>query len=189
MKTKMKKLLCVLLAAVLCLGMSVPTMAASSKYKAAVKAYRKYESRYRGNGKIVDLDKNGIPELLYHNQTKGRNEIYTYNAKTKKMKLLVKVSYGGKAGSYPIKYSVKKHTVLMMQADTGGSNIYVYRIKGLKKTKLLKATYENGKFARFDPTSSRSFSLNGKKVSEAKYNQKLNSYMKYMKDLKIIYQY
>ena len=44
MKTKMKKLLCVLLAAVLCLGMSVPTMAASSKYKAAVKAYRKYEN-------------------------------------------------------------------------------------------------------------------------------------------------
>ena len=184
MKTKMKKMLCILLAAAMCIGMSVPVMAASSKYTAAVKAYNRHVNRYKGNGRIVDLDGNGIPELLYHNQDRGCNEIYTYNAKTKKMQCLTRLGYG-KAYAYPIKYSTKKHTVLMMQADTGGSRIYVYKIKGLKKTKLLKATYVNGKFARFDPAESRSFSLNGKKTSEANYNKKLNSYMKYMTELQV----
>ena len=36
LKKKAKQLCCILLAAILCIGMTVPVMAASSKYNAAV---------------------------------------------------------------------------------------------------------------------------------------------------------
>lgn len=98
---------------------------------------------------------------------------------------LVSCGYG-KAYSYPIKYSRSKHTVLVMQADTGGSRIYVYKLKGLKKTRLLKATYENRKSSR---DGQMAYWLNGKKTTKAKYDKKLNSYMKYMTDMKVRNQY
>ena len=42
MGKKIKRLCCVLLAVVMCMGMTVPAMAASSKYNAAVASYKRY---------------------------------------------------------------------------------------------------------------------------------------------------
>lgn len=64
LKKKAKQLCCILLTAILCIGMTLPVMAASSKYNAAVSSYKKYMKGKRGSYKIVDVDGNGIPELL-----------------------------------------------------------------------------------------------------------------------------
>ena len=69
LKKKAKQLCCILLAAMLCMGMTVPVMAASSKYNAAVSSYKKYMRGKRGSYKVVDVDGNGIPELLMHNSS------------------------------------------------------------------------------------------------------------------------
>ena len=75
LKKKAKQLCCILLAAILCMGMTVSVMAASSKYNAAVSSYKKYMRGKRGSYKIVDVDGNGIPELLMHNSSAGINEV------------------------------------------------------------------------------------------------------------------
>ena len=57
MKKKVKQLCCILLAVILCMGMTVPAMAASSRYyNAAVSSYKKYVKGKRGSYKIVDID-------------------------------------------------------------------------------------------------------------------------------------
>ena len=44
--------------------MPIPTVAASSKYKTAVASYRQLIWQSGGDYKIVDLDGNGVPELV-----------------------------------------------------------------------------------------------------------------------------
>ena len=84
MGKKIKRLSCVLLAIVMCMGMTVPVMAASSKYNAAVASYKRYMRGKCGSYLIVDIDGNGVPELLFHNTTGWYNEIRSYNTRTKK---------------------------------------------------------------------------------------------------------
>ena len=83
MLKKVKRVCCVLLAVVLCMGMTVPTMAASSKYKAAVASYKRYMRGKSGSYLITDIDGNGIPELIFH-ESYYRNELRTYNPKPEK---------------------------------------------------------------------------------------------------------
>lgn len=71
MGKKIKRLSCILLAIVMCMGMTVPAMAASSKYNAAVASYKRYMRGKCGSYLIVDIDGNGVPELLFHNTTAG----------------------------------------------------------------------------------------------------------------------
>ena len=121
MKKKVKQLCCILLAVILCMGMTVPAMAASSRYyNAAVSSYKKYVKGKRGSYKIVDIDGNGIPELLMHNSSAGINEIRTYNPKTRKNVRAASVGYG-KGYNFPIKYSRTCHTVMLCNANTGGT--------------------------------------------------------------------
>lgn len=84
LKKKAKQLCCILLTAILCIGMTLPVMAASSKYNAAVSSYKKYMKGKRGSYKIVDVDGNGIPELLMHNSSAGINEFGYLQSKNKK---------------------------------------------------------------------------------------------------------
>ena len=67
MRKKMKQICCILLSLIMCLGMSIPTMAASSKYKAAVASYRQLIWQSGGDYKIIDFDGNGVPELVVYN--------------------------------------------------------------------------------------------------------------------------
>lgn len=182
MKKKLKQLCVVMLAVMLSMGMSVPTMAASSKYNAAVKSYRGYLRHNTGNYWIADIDGNGYPELIMHNTKTYANEVHTYNPKTKKRKRLIKLGYG-KAYNYPIKYSRSKHNVLMMQADTGGYHIYVWKIKGTKASKILTSEYINGKFARFGSQYRAGYKINGKRVSGKTNNKKVSSLMKKARSL------
>jgi len=65
MRKKMKKISCIILAIFLCFTTTVPTMAASSVYNAAVASYMNYMKGKSGYYKIIDVDGNGIPELTY----------------------------------------------------------------------------------------------------------------------------
>ena len=78
MKKIIRKWFSIILIVSLCMTTTTPAMAASSKYNEAVSNYRRYMRMQNGRYKIVDIDGNGIPELLTHT---WRNEIYTYNPK------------------------------------------------------------------------------------------------------------
>ena len=170
MKKKVKQLCCILLAVILCMGMTVPAMAASSRYyNAAVSSYKKYVKGKRGSYKIVDIDGNGIPELLMHNSSAGINEIRTYNPKTRKNVRAASVGYG-KGYNFPIKYSRTCHTVMLCNANTGGTEYCIYRVRGTKATRIVKAERFNGRFQK-------GYKVNGKRVSGSTYSRSVKKYM------------
>lgn len=175
MRKEIRKLCCVILTFVMCFGMTIPTMAASSTYNAAVSSYRSFVRTAGEAYQIVDLDGNGIPELVVYN--KSCNEVYTYNPKTGRMKCLKSLSVG-KGYNLRAKYSRSKHQVVLTTANTGGNTVYIYRIKGQRAIKVLEAEYLNGKFGRFDPAYRQGYKINGKRVSTATYNKKVTSYIK-----------
>ena len=148
MKKKVKQLCCILLAVILCMGMTVPAMAASSRY-------------YN--------DGNGIPELLMHNSSAGINEIRTYNPKTRKNVRAASVGYG-KGYNFPIKYSRTCHTVMLCNANTGGTEYCIYRVRGTKATRIVKAERFNGRFQK-------GYKVNGKRVSGSTYSRSVKKYM------------
>ena len=171
MKKRAKQLCCILLTVILCTGMTVPAMAASSRYyNAAVSSYRNYMRGKRGSYRIVDVDGNGIPELLMHNSSAGINEVRTYNPRTRRNVCVGSIGYG-KGYNLPIKYSRKCHTVMVCNANTGGNIYYIYKINGTKATRVVKAERFNGKFQR-------GYRINGRKVSGTTYNRTVNNYMK-----------
>ena len=176
LKKKAKQLCCILLTVILCMGMTVPVMAASSKYNAAVSSYKKYMRGKRGSYKIVDVDGNGIPELLMHNSSAGINEVRTYNPKTRKNVRVGSIGYG-KGYNLPIKYTRSCHTVMVCNANTGGSEYYIYKIKGTKATRVVRAERFNGKFKS-------GYAINGRKVSYSTYNKTINRYMKNAKTVR-----
>lgn len=96
MRKKMKKISCIILAIFLCFTTTVPTMAASSVYNAAVASYMNYMKGKSGYYKIIDVDGNGIPELLMNNRTQGYcyNEIRTYNPRTRRNMNVAVIGYG-----------------------------------------------------------------------------------------------
>ena len=177
MRKRMKQLSCILLAMMLCISMSVPTMAASAKYNRAVASYRQLINQSGGEYKVIDLDGNGIPELVVYNKSKWANEVYTYNASTGKKKCLKSIGVG-KSYSARAQYSKSKHQVAFFTANTGGSTEYGYTIKGQKGTKSLEAEYLNGRFGRFDPAYRAGYKINGTRVSYATYQKKLSSALK-----------
>ena len=72
MKKKVKQLCCILLAVILCMGMTVPAMAASSRYyNAAISSYKKYVKGKRGSYKIVE----GIGVRDLNNSTQKERRI------------------------------------------------------------------------------------------------------------------
>lgn len=177
MRKRMKQLCSILLAMMLCISMSVPTMAASAKYNAAVASYRQLINQSSGRYKVIDLDRNGIPELIVYNSSKWANEVYTYNAGTGKKKRLKSVQVG-KSYNARAQYSKRKHQVAFYTSNTGGSTTYVYTVKGLKATKSLEAEYLNGRYGRFDPAYRMGFKINGNRVSQSTYNKKINAALK-----------
>ena len=82
---------------------AIPAVALSKKDK-AVTSYQKFLKNHRGKSAIVDLDKNGVPELVYSEPT-VYGAVYTYNVKKGKRVCLKKVRYG--KGGY-IGYHKKK---------------------------------------------------------------------------------
>lgn len=174
MKKIIRKWFSIILIVSLCMTTTTPAMAASSKYNEAVSNYRRYMRMQNGRYKIVDIDGNGIPELLVHT---WRNEIYTYNSKTGKRVRLGAIAYG-KGYNLPITYSKKCHTVMLNSANTGGSIKEIYKINGLKSKRLVRAEAFNGKFES-------GYKVNGKKVNRSVYNKKISMYMKKAVDFNV----
>lgn len=170
MLKKVKKVCCVLLAMVLCMGMTVPTMAASSKYKAAVASYKHYMRGKSGSYLITDIDGNGIPELIFH-ESYYRNELRTYNPKTRKSVRLGAI-HMGKGYNMSAKFSKRCHTVLLPSASTGGSTEVIYKVSGTKARKICKIESRNNKFGK------PGWYINGKRVSNSTYKKTMKKYMK-----------
>lgn len=172
MKKGMKKLGCIILSVFMCFTTTVPTMAASSAYRAAVSSYMNYMRGKTGYYKIIDVDGNGIPELIANNRTRGYNynEIQTYNPQTKRNIRVAKIGYG-KGQNMPFKVSRTCHTVMLPNGNTGGMLYSIYKINGTSAKEIVKAECFNGKFQK-------GYAINGKKVSKAKYDKTIVKYMK-----------
>lgn len=163
MKKNLKKLCMILMAAVLCFSVAVPSQAASKRTK-ALTAYQKKITKL--NPKIykfalVYLDKDSVPELLItptYGAHVSMGEVYTYTGgKVKNLKYA-----GSDFGAFI--YSRKK-SVTCNSAWINGygevSTFYRFSKTG-KRTKLKRFD------AIMNPTTS--FKINGKKVSKKKYN-------------------
>lgn len=87
--------------------------------------------------KKVDLDGNGIKELLVHNGC--GMVVYTYSKKKGKAIRLAKMGDEGglgKGNNWPLYYSKKKHRVLIGYQNTGGVYWKLVKIKGTKAKTL-----------------------------------------------------
>ena len=120
----------------------------------------------------MDIDKNGIPELLCSSLHK-ENRLYTYDYSKKKMVLLVKSDLGRNwPNSEIMMYNTSKKTVEILFMDTKKSIRKFYQLKGTK-LKTIK-TYEWGSVCK----------INGKKCSRSTYSKKLNKDLKSYKGMR-----
>ncbi len=149
----------------------ISTTYAADHAKQAKKKYDKYiESHDLASSVIVDIDKNGIPELLCFKRSNLKAYAFTYNKKTKKMVKLCSRSSGKGYGSY---YSVKKKQVVLCSSNTGGSSWYVYKISGTK-AKLVKKCVSTRK-----GVGSFTYKINSKRVSQKTWDKTINAIRKY----------
>ncbi len=176
MKKIWKKVLCLCLVFALCFGIRVPSMAASKKYTAASNSYKAYVKKNKGKYdktkyKIVDIDKNGIPELVIHNGKREQNEVYTYNYSKRKMVLLKRKDYlrlynGG------VGYSTSKKSFVLSAAGFRVWYYDFYKVSGTTVKKVASFTEEYDRNGRYY------YCLNGKKVSKKTYQAKWKSVYK-----------
>ena len=165
--------------------LAFPTKAHAVSKATVTKAYRTFRRKYypNANAKQVDLDKNGIKELLVHD---GYNyvAVYSYNKRTNKVVKLARVR-PGKGYGIPIRYNAKKHIFVLQSASTGGSDSKFYKVSGTKAT--LKATYKcriNKSWSNGEMTTNPTWYVTGKRVSSDTYNNKLNAALKGYRALK-----
>ncbi len=162
--------LLMLAAAAVSLFFSMDAQAAPSK-KTVTKAYKKYVSENSiTKYKQVDIDGNGIRELLYRDVSWNVG-VCTYNSKKKKVVKIKSVAVG--KAEPKIYYNKSKKSFFLIHADTGGYECYAIRLKGTKKTTKRKMLYTNGKFKKVR------YKINGKKVSQDKFLDILNDYYKW----------
>lgn len=179
----MKKLLTLILACTMILSCPVSASAASAKYTKATKAYESWMKKncskpyFYAYYDIVDIDQNGIPELLLSNQY-TQNRLYTYDYSKKKMVLLAKSDLGRNFPNEKIMmYNTKKKTVEIVFWDTQKTVRKFYQVKGTK-LKTIK-TYEWGGTCR----------INGKKCSDSAYHKNLDKDLKSYKGMRYYKRY
>ena len=177
----MKKLLTLILACTMILSCQVSASAAYAKYTKATKTYeswmKKNCSKPYSYYDIVDIDQNGIPELLISNSY-TQNRLYTYDYSKKKMVLLVKGDLGRNFPNEKIMmYNTKKKTVEIVFWDTQKTVRKFYQVKGTK-LKTIK-TYEWGGACW----------INGKKCSDSTYHKNLDKDLKSYKGMRYYKRY
>lgn len=182
MKKRMVSLfLLVVLSVGLIAGTAAPAQAASAATKAKQK-YKSYVTKKNGSYRMascIDIDGNGIPELLYQDwsttSTSGKNYVYTYNKSTKKMIKLASLDSGKGGSSYAPYYNKKKHMVALPFFTTGDGKYVFYKVSGTKMTK--DSTYYAKRYYA-GRTNKWKYTINGKKVSQSAYNKKLKAKLK-----------
>ena len=134
----------------------------SSTIKKAYASYRKKKgiTQY----KLVDIDKNGIIDMIYYKSRKAG--ICSYHAKKKKA-VAVKMSKDLMRSS-SVYYNKRKHLFAWLCVGYGCGNAYVFKLKGTKCAFLKEIEWDRG-FAR----------INGKVVSEPEGDAALNEIMRY----------
>lgn len=149
-------------------GIASHAFAVNKKAEAAKASYRAYIRQVSSEEyKIVDIDKNGIPELVIH--TPSQNTVFTYQY-SKKKRIKLKSVNCGKGYAMPLKYNVKKHQVEIPRGDTGGYTIRFYRVKGTGISQVKKFEWRNPNHYK-----NYGYFVDGKKVSEKVYTKKYNS--------------
>lgn len=152
------------------LVMSIPANAfAVSNAEKAKKAYNSWiGSNDFNDTKIIDIDEDGIPELLAW--TFGGSWIYKYNKNNGKVVQLATLNTGSFIGIY---YNTNKHTVSLTSHGSGWTYYYFYKIKGMKAKKV--GSYKTEKdYEKYEYV----FKINGKKVSSNKFGKKLDKKLK-----------
>ena len=125
--------------------------------------YKKYiNSLYGSTYKIIDVDKNGIPELLIKDFDNWEVRAYTYNPTSSKMVKLKTLRYG-KGGI--LEYNTTTHYLGFVTGDTGGYTEYIYKLSGVKLKKVTTIKFCNGKFEK------EGYKINKKRVSIKKYKK------------------
>lgn len=170
---KMKKLSLIVFILVLSMLCAVPVCAAPSA-KIVENAYSVYR-RKRGvtNYKLVDIDKNGIKEMLFIT-SEYRIGVCSYSKAKKKVVKLASVNMGK---YYPyVYYNKGKKQFALSNADTGGARYWVYKVSGAKakRVKTLKS-------ARQYPSFNYKFYINGKRKSQAAFERAYRKILKWKK--------
>lgn len=170
-----KKIGLMLLVVVFICSVAMPAMAATSTATAAKKAYKTFlGKRTVSASKVIDIDGNGIPELLMAGNSGGGwyYALCTYNKSTKKVVVLKKVGAGK---NYPacFMYNTSKKQVYFNQESTGGANEVIVKVSGTKVT--TSATFKS---TRNYPKFTYTYKVNGKKVSEKTWTSKRKTALK-----------
>lgn len=190
MKKNWKKALFFVTLLVALLGCTCTTQAASYKWKKACKAYQTFLKKnvskftapdYAGSGitnkesykktsqfAVLDMDKNGIPELVtWHPLGYMEDSIYVFTYKNKKVTKVKnpQIYMNSQAqGWYSVEFCKKGHIHVTWNGGWIGEKETIYRLSGGKLKAYLE--YENDKL-----TYTTTYKLNGKSVSSTKYNK------------------
>ena len=177
MKKALKRMLSLFLAITLIAVVPVSTNAASnaSKAKAKYEAYIEKNKSGIYQYKIVDIDKNKIPELIVIRYDKAKTYVYSYDTKKKAMVAVKTVSYGRGYGAW---YNTSKHYVTISKGSTTDFTYTVYKIKGKKASKV---TYFSGSYNV--KTGKWKYKYKKKSISTAKFK---SYYKKYVTNYKTL---
>ncbi|MDO4299270.1 MAG: hypothetical protein Q4C59_12480 [Lachnospiraceae bacterium] len=184
---KFKRMVCILLTMLLCFAGTVPAAAVTANYTRASKAYKAWLKKMTSGQynsleyDIVDLDGNGIPELMASGYSKEGpySYVYTYDAKKGKMVRLKKLGLGRIMGS-GITYKKSKKMFIIMSSDTARSRIWFYKVKGTKITKA--AVYEFRSLTQYP--KGPNYLINNKKCSQSTYTKKIKNAQKGFRSLR-----
>ena len=165
--------LSILLFVSLTLLLAFPVQAASTK-TLAKRAYAKYREKHSvQNYKLVDVDKNGGPEMFFLASDYSYG-VCGYNKAKKKVVKFKAVNLGK---FYPyVYYSKSKHKFALTNSDTGGSRYWVYKVKG-KKAALVQTLKSERQYPSYDYY----YYINGKKTSSAAFEKAYRSIWKWKK--------
>lgn len=178
-----------LAAAFFCLVGSMPVMAVSNAARAK-NAYISWLNKTIVRGsmptkyEIIDLDKNGIPELFVTGQLYD-SHVYTYDIKKKKMVRLIKCQLG--KPHFGITYNKSKKMFTVMSGSTGDTIIRFYKLKGkkVKRVSLYEFYFEKHWRKNYQNYFIvEKYFINHKKVKEATFMKKYKKATKGFRELR-----
>ena len=160
----------ILLFMLILLLVAVPVSAKPSKatVKKSYETYRIKKGIYQY--KLVDIDKNGILDMIYCKDE--RMGVCSYKSSKKKVVLVKRAPMTGKA-PLTVYYNKSKHYFGWCQADTGGGKYAIYKLKGTRAKSAIMIKWANG---RLQPAYHKK---NGKSISDEQFNKEVQKIWKY----------
>lgn len=149
-------------------------------YYSAILCYQKFLLRYDDNLSseeqsvaCIDVDENGIPELLVlDREIEFDNTIYSYSPSEQKMVIIQKQLFG-KGSSMSVFYNKEKHVVVLPHGDTGGYDYTFYQISDKKATPI--KTFDTDIIDKHLATQRIAYLIDGKEVSESEFNSQFET--------------